>query len=104
MAQTTVLAEGTTADNSLDFVGPITVSLFSGESDQSMGRVKCTIYQKDANGNYFPYLTQTDLHQTRNRPLLTNTQRTYHIEDFGTFRVERPDCDTSVGVETDDAA
>lgn len=104
MAQTTVLAVGTTAANSSDFTGPCTVSLFSGETDQSMGRVKVTLYQKDAAGHYFPYVAQTDLFQTRNRPLLTNTQRTYLISDFGTFRAARPACVTSVGIETDDAA
>lgn len=105
MAQTTILAAGTTAANATDVVvtatTPATVSLFSGESDQHMDRIKCTIYQKDVNGNYFPFTTNTDLHQTRNRPLLTNLMRTYELILPGTYRVARPACTSSVGIELD---
>lgn len=106
MAQATALAAGTTAANSADIVvtTPVTISLFSGETDQHMNRVKCTIYQKDVNGNYFVYTTNTDLFQTRNTPLLTNTQRTFLMNEPGTYRVQRPACVSSVGVQTDTQA
>ena len=106
MAQATVLVAGTTAASSSDIVvtTPVTVSLFSGETDKHMDRVKCTIYQKDVNGSYFVFTTNTDLHQTRNRPLLTNLMRTFLLNNPGTYRVDRPACTSSVGIETDTQA
>ena len=105
MAQTTVLAAGTTGANSDDIaVGttPLTVALFSGETDQHMDRIKCSIYQKDVNDNYFPYTAQLGFHQIRNPIILTNTQRQWTFNQPGTYRVVRPACTSSVGIQTDD--
>lgn len=106
MAQATVLAAGTTAANSSDVVvtTPLTVSLFSGETDQHMDRIKCSIFQKDVNAHYFPYTAQLGFHQIRNPIILTNTQRQWTFNTPGTYRIVRPACTSSVGIETDDEA
>lgn len=104
MAQTTPLAAGTTAANSSDVVvkTPVTVSLFSGESDQHMDRCKISIYQKDSNGNYTFYTAPLGVKQTRNRVYLSNTQRQWTFNQPGTYRLVRPITTSSVGINADD--
>lgn len=103
MAQAIALASGTTAANSADVVvtTPTTLSLFSGETDQSMARCKLSIYLKDSNSNYHRATFQRGGRRYRVPIDLTNVERTVTLTEPGTYRVVRPITTTSVGVNAD---
>lgn len=103
MAQTTALAAGTTAANSSDIVvtTPVTISLFSGESNGRFERVKMPILRKDGS-NYSEFTKKQTNRGKRFPAYLTNVQRSIFIEEPGTYRVVRSAQTLSVGVNVDD--
>lgn len=104
MAQTTILAVGTTAANSTDVsVGttPVKVSIFS---DVELPRCKLPLQEQVAGGEWQNYYGQDYLRDNRQPVFLTNTHRSYTITAPGTYRLVRSEESANVGAISEDGA
>lgn len=104
MAQTTILAAGTTAANSSSVTvqdTPVKVSLFT--TDNILHRCKLPLQEQVAGvwQNFYCEDTRVD---ERQPVYLTNTKRSYTIFSPGTYRVVRSLETNAVGAVSDDVS
>lgn len=104
MAQTTVLTSATAAGNSSDIVvstTPVTVALYTDETNGLFTHVKVKIEQKVPGGAYQSFHDEYN-HKTERAPVfLYMDKRSYTIKTPGTFRAVKDATATKIGVFTE---
>ena len=103
MAETTVTAATTAAADSTEFTVTTPVNVFMFTADGTIGeRVKMELLQKVGTGAYQPFYAKQTNWAYRRPVHLYNTQRSFFLENPGTYIVRKSASTEAIGVKVAD--